>query len=132
VPPLPEEHRQKPALVAAATMTANPDAPLVPVPVDAPRGTNEKPKILFVAMADFISEAAAAPLSLPENLGLLARLYAQYGAGKPISFVGTTMAAEPARASMIDRVLTGSIKPAAGLDTREAAPVPPAAMRGPE
>jgi hypothetical protein len=98
-------------------------AELVPVPVSAPRKTDEKPKVLFVAMANLMGETTmAAPLSVPESLDLIARLYRQYGAGKPFSFVATAMAAEPASAATpaLDPLTTGSIARSTLADLPEA------------
>jgi Glycosyl hydrolases family 25 len=83
-------------------------AELVPVPVSAPRGSNDRPTVAFVTMANLMGETTmAAPLSVPESLGLLARLYRQYGAGRPLTLVSAAMADE--WPPMLDRVVTGGI-----------------------
>ncbi|MCU0830855.1 MAG: glycoside hydrolase family 25 protein [Rhizobiaceae bacterium] len=116
VQPVPEGGQDM--LVASAepvVPAADAKLELVPLPATAPRGTNERPKVAFVTMANLMGETTmAAPLSLPEGLDLIARMYRHYGAGKPLSLVTPAMADEPAVAAMpavpaIDPMTTASV-----------------------
>jgi GH25 family lysozyme M1 (1,4-beta-N-acetylmuramidase) len=100
-------------LVASAESDTGGTHELVPLPAAAPRETNDRPKVAFVAMANLMGETTmAAPLSLPERLDLLARLYRQYGAGKPLSLVSPAMANEQTAAARpaLDTLITGSVR----------------------
>jgi hypothetical protein len=114
VRPVPDDELLIAAAQAGVTHSSASTVPaeLVPVPVSAPRETNDKPKVLFVAMANLMGETAmAAPLSVPESLDLLVRLYRQYGSGRPLSLVTPAMADEPAVATLpaLDPLTTGSV-----------------------
>lgn len=115
-------------LVAEAPPALKPGEELIPVPASAPRGTDTHPKVLFVAMANIMdSDAMALPLSVPENLGLLAKLYRHYGAGRTLTLVSPAIA-EEAPAPVI--AATGTIGAAVDLMPVGSITVTPARTAG--
>jgi GH25 family lysozyme M1 (1,4-beta-N-acetylmuramidase) len=96
-------------LNAQAELLASAPAELVPVPLAAPRDSTDRPKVMFVAMANLMGGGAmASPLSIPESLDLLGRVYRAYGSGKRVGLVSAASADEVVSPG-IDPVTTATV-----------------------
>ena len=106
--PLPVQPVDEPMLVAAA-LEAKPavDVALVPVPNEAPRESNDRPKTIFVAMANIFGAGAMAFTSSPGHSHGTSEIFALFGVTKaqaePVAI------AKNLQLPVLDMVITSSV-----------------------
>ena len=100
----------QPVLVAN-TPQATPaiDVALVPVPNEAPRDTNERPKTVFVAMANIFGSGAMAFTSTPGHRHGTAEIFAFLGVTK--AQAESVVVANNLQLPVLDMVITSSVPP---------------------